>query len=139
MKFFVYGTLRDGMYNYDLYLKGKVKKKQRAYVKGTLYSLKGKVYPALLEGDRWIVGDLFEAEDNQELLEQLDQLESFYGEGCIDNEYNRINKLVVDENYEEIGECPIYFYNIKNPKLRETLGEIIEENDYCLYQLNKKC
>ena len=50
MKLFVYGSLRMGLYNYELYLKGKSHFLGYGYVIGELYSLKERSYPALLPG-----------------------------------------------------------------------------------------
>ncbi len=136
MKAFIYGTLREGHYNYDLYLKGKVNSSQKAYVKGILYTIKDKVYPALVEGERWISGELMEIVDDS-VLQQLDQLEGYHGEGDITNMYNRYMMEIVDENYQPLGQYPVYLYNHKNPELQGTLGEIIEENDYCIYMQKK--
>ena len=46
-KIFVYGTLRKGMYNYDLYLKDEDSFRQYGYIKGSLMTIRGKAYPAI--------------------------------------------------------------------------------------------
>ena len=70
---FVYGTLLEGCRNYDRLLKGRVRSIQTAYVKGTLYSLKGVDYPALVDGDSFIRGEQMEVADD--VLPLLDELE----------------------------------------------------------------
>lgn len=63
-RIFVYGSLREGMYNYDLYLKSENTFRRYAYVKGTLFTIQSKPYPALLlEGDDMIIGEIHEVSD----------------------------------------------------------------------------
>ncbi len=133
-KIFVYGSLRKGMYNYDLYLKGKSNFVSNAYVKGTLYSLKDKKYPALIAGENYILGEIYEV-DIDTLL-KLDELES-YVEGSKDNEYNKVNVPIYNENNKQIESLDVYFYNDAN-SLRNTLLEsVIECNDYCKHYIEK--
>ena len=47
-RIFVYGTLRLGMYNYDLYLRDEDSFRSYAYIKGSLMTIIGKIYPAYL-------------------------------------------------------------------------------------------
>ena len=47
-RIFVYGTLRLGMYNYDLYLRDEDSFRSYAYIKGSLMTILTKVYPAYL-------------------------------------------------------------------------------------------
>ena len=50
---FVYGTLLKGMYNYEIYCSAEDSYRQKAYVDGLLYSLKGRRYSrALIEGKK---------------------------------------------------------------------------------------
>ena len=83
---FVYGTLLEGCRNYLRYLDGHVHQIMPAYVKGTLYSLKGRDYPALLPGSDFIRGEVMEADD--EVIPAIDQLEG-YVPGSPDNEYEK--------------------------------------------------
>ena len=63
MKLFVYGSLRMGLYNYELYLKGKSRFLGYGYVIGELYSLKERSYPALLPGNSRILGEIYEVDE----------------------------------------------------------------------------
>ena len=49
---FVYGTLLKGMYNYEITAAQRTHTVKKAYVDGLLYSLKGRRYPALIEGKK---------------------------------------------------------------------------------------
>ncbi|MFV0479008.1 MAG: gamma-glutamylcyclotransferase [Anaerorhabdus sp.] len=133
MKIFVYGTLRKGMRNYNTYLLGRVSSHQEAYVRGKLYSIKGKDYPALVEGNDLILGEILDIDDDQNLLQELDKMEGYNGEGNLSNEYNRQLMSIVDQNENFLGNYFVYCYNMDNPTQKDLLDEVIEENDYCHY------
>ena len=84
-RIFVYGTLRTDMYNYEKYLKDKIIQSELAYVKGSLHEIKGVIYPALIEGDDMIAGEIMEVDDDQ-IFDELDELEGYLGELHMDNE-----------------------------------------------------
>lgn len=137
MDIFVYGTLREGMYNYDRFLKGHVTAKKNAYIKGSLHSIIGKVYPALLEGEDFILGEVLSL-DNEVSMADVDELEGYLGPDCIDNEYNKLDMEILDEDKKTvIGNLPVYMYNVKNPQLKETVGPKIQCNDFVLYDQNR--
>lgn len=130
-KMFVYGTLRVGMYNYEKYYKEHGCFLGNAYVKGRLHAIKGKVYPALVEGERMILGEIHEVPD--EVQNAVDLMEGFFGEGNIENEYDKIVSNIYDEDGNVIDHLPVYFYNVKNAGNKELLGDIILCNDYVAY------
>ena len=70
---FVYGSLRKGMYNYERYLKGKSHFVGYGYVKGCLYALKDAAYPALLDGDQDVFGEIYEIDE--QVASAIDELE----------------------------------------------------------------
>ena len=85
---FTYGSLMENFFNYELYLKDRIKEKpQKARMKGELYHLDIKGYPALLPGSQWVYGEVFELVDFEQDIQVLDQLEGF-NQG-VPNEYNR--------------------------------------------------
>ena len=133
MRLFVYGTLRKGRYNYDIYLKDNSKFLQNAYIKGTLYSLKGKVYPAIVEGDSMVLGEIFEVD--QETFNRMDAMEG-YVPGRFDNEYDKIETDILDENGQVIDRLPVYWYNIKPEAQKNLLDQVIESGDYVAYMLD---
>lgn len=134
-KIFVYGTLRKEMYNYDLYLKDKDSFKGYGYVKGTLMTLKGKDYPALLlTGDTLILGEIHEVESN--FINILDKLENYYGEDILDNEYNKIVCDIYDGHQNIIAQLPVYVFNNSNMDSIKLLDEVIECGDFVKYNQN---
>lgn len=138
MQVFVYGTLRTGMYNYEKYFQGHVVHRQKGYVKGELYSIIDKVYPALIPGERMILGELMDMDDTFS-VEIVDEMEGYYGPHRLDNEYHKMMCTIYDlDKTTEIGAFPVYMYNLDNPHHLHTLGQIIEENDYVTYQKKKR-
>ena len=107
-KIFVYGTLLEGCRNYLRYLDGHVHQIMPAYVKGTLYSLKGRDYPALLPGSDFIHGE----------------------PGSPDNEYEKVSAQIYDEEKQPLCTLPVYVYNIDRPDQRELIEARIISNDY---------
>ena len=56
---FVYGSLREGFFNYDKYLSGKISKKMNAKLNNVeLYHMPYKGYPAIINGQDSILGCL---------------------------------------------------------------------------------
>ena len=125
---FVYGSLRKDMYNYDKFLKDYDSYRYDAYVKGQLYSLKEVTYPALIDGEEMILGEIHEVPE--QVLVLLDELESYIDENHIDNEYDKVITPIYNKNKEKIMELPIYKYNIRNQKNKALLDKIIASNDY---------
>ncbi|MBM7870152.1 gamma-glutamylcyclotransferase (GGCT)/AIG2-like uncharacterized protein YtfP [Clostridium pascui] len=87
---FVYGSLSEGFYNHDIYLKGKVLTKHEAKTKGKLFHLENKGYPAMIDGDEWVYGELITIEDYEKTVEEMDEMEHYYGKDNNQNEYNRV-------------------------------------------------
>lgn len=138
VKIFVYGSLCTGMYNYERYLQGKVQHTQRAYVKGDLFQLQGVRYPALLEGDAYVAGELMEINDDG-IVSTLDGLEEYIGENHPDNLYDKRICTIYNEEKEALAEVPVYFYNIRKQSQLETLGPRIEKQDFvAFYHRNHK-
>lgn len=136
VKIFVYGTLRKGMYNYDLYLKDKNSFRSYGYVKGTLMTLKDRKYPALLlEGNDYILGEIHEVDEK--FVSSLDDLECYFGENDIRNEYNKIMCDIYNDKKNIIEQIPVYVYNDRNSNFASLLDKVIENGDFVEY-VNKK-
>ncbi len=105
-RMFVYGTLMKGFVNYDHHLRGQVISITQGDTAGQLYHLP-QGYPALVEGDKAIKGEVMELVDRG-ILEKLDRLEGFV-EGRTDNLYERAIRTVVLEN-GAIVECWVYLF-----------------------------
>lgn len=131
-RMFVYGTLRVGMYNYEKYYKEYDSFRSYGYVKGDLHTINGKVYPALTEGERMILGEIHEVPD--QVQEEVDLMEGFFGEGKLENEYDKLVSVIYDADGKEIDRLPVYFYNLRNPANSSILGGLILCNDYVKYR-----
>lgn len=108
---FVYGSLREGFFNYDKYLKGKVIKNELAKVKNKiLYHMPYKGYPAILDGEGEVVGEVMIIEDYENTMEALDKMEGFIGEGNPNNEYHK-TLLEVELEDGRVEKCYTYCYN----------------------------
>ena len=120
-RIFVYGTLRLGMYNYDLYLRDEDSFRSYAYIKGSLMTILTKVYPAYLtEGHHMILGEIHEVDE--ETLKKIDKMEGYKGYNCIDNEYNKEICPIYDDQGHEIEKLPVYVYNMDNEDNVLSLG-----------------
>ncbi len=135
-KMFVYGTLRTGMYNYEKYYKEHDSFRGYGYVKGQLHTIRGKVYPALTEGESMILGEIHEVPDK--VQDEVDLMEGFLGEGRLENEYDKIVSIIYDAGGEAIDRLPVYFYNLRNPENSRLLGDVIRCNDYVKYLQEKE-
>lgn len=125
---FVYGTLLKGCRNYDKILKGHVHSLQPAYVKGTLYSIKGVDYPALIHGNSFIHGEWMEVDDD--VLPLLDALEGYRGENDPLNMYHKCLMDIYDEQRICRIQLPVYLYNTDHPQQKDSLDTVITSNDY---------
>lgn len=130
-KIFVYGTLRKGMYNYDLYLKEEHSFCEYAYIKGSLYSIKGRQYPAYIEeGNQMILGEIHEVSD--EVFENINALEGYDEQDLENNEYNRVIKDIYNEEHKVMCSLPVFVYNTDNKK-NAPLDTCIESGDFVVY------
>lgn len=136
-RIFVYGTLRLGMYNYDLYLRDEDSFRSYAYIKGSLMTILTKVYPAYLtEGHHMILGEIHEVDE--ETLKKIDKMEGYKGYNCIDNEYNKEICPIYDDQGHEIEKLPVYVYNMDNEDNVLLLGDDIHCLDYGQYIQQKR-
>lgn len=119
-------------YNYDKYLKGKVISSVKAKTSGKLFHLSHKGYPALIDGNDEVYGELIEAKDYEDTLKQLDELEGFKGSNNIENDYNKVLKEVevidvsAEGGYLESNKklkAYVYMYNLDKPLQKEEINE----------------
>ncbi|MDG5807781.1 gamma-glutamylcyclotransferase [Streptomyces ossamyceticus] len=98
LPFFVYGTLRPGEHNHDLFLRGRTSSEEPATMRGlTLYDGPGYPYAVEVPGEAAEVkGDLITArpEAYEALLRSLDHLEE-YSPGAPTNLYERVRRAAV--------------------------------------------
>lgn len=107
-KVFVYGSLRTGMFNYNKYLKGEVIESYPGKIKGKLFHIENKGYPAIFEGDSEILGEIFLLKDFPQNIAVLDEMENFSPDNRDESEYLRLKTLALlsDGQTEEV-----YYYH----------------------------
>lgn len=124
------------MYNYEKYLKDKIIQSELAYVKGSLHEIKGVVYPALIDGEDMIAGEIMEVDDDH-IFDELDALEGYLGDMHIDNEYDKVIRSIYDDQGNEIDCLPVYVYNMRNEHQKNRLSSRIIEGDYVAFMCKK--
>lgn len=129
LKVFVYGSLRSGFFNYDKYLKGHVLSVEKATIKGKLYHMPYKGYPAIIDGEDTIIGEVMELKDFEKVMIPMDRMEGYYGANNKNNEYTRVIEEVTLES-GKVEKCYIYRYNTNLDKRLESLGEYIPSGDW---------
>ncbi|MBD3882871.1 gamma-glutamylcyclotransferase [Phormidium tenue FACHB-886] len=121
IRVFVYGTLKPGECNFDLYCAGRVVQMQPAIAYGTLFDLPFG-YPAMTGGDRPVYGYLLGFSDPAILI-ALDELEDFDPCRPADcNEYVRVKQAVFDLEGRSLGEAWVY---LMQPELVERAGGVL--------------
>ena len=119
-KIFVYGTLKPGEINYQLYCAHKVIEATQAYTQGQLFNLP-LGYPAMSPGNGRVEGFLLAFPDKT-ILETLDDLEDFDPQlPPQENEYYRQKTLVYALAGELLGEAWSYFMD---PEKIQQLGGV---------------
>lgn len=138
LKIFVYGSLREGLYNYEKHLAGQVVKNEIGTISGELFELKGLGYPALLQGTNTVIGEIITLKgDVKAIMQTLDELESYFGENNPTNQYDKITTSVFNIETKKQEQLPVYFYNIKNPDMDSSILVSIKEGDWKKYTEKK--
>ena len=90
---FVYGSLRQGFFNYEKYLEGKVVKKYEAKLENMkLFHMPYKGYPAITKGEDIVFGEIMIINENDydETIKAMDEMEGFISENNPENEYHKV-------------------------------------------------
>ncbi|WP_195251163.1 gamma-glutamylcyclotransferase family protein [Romboutsia sp. 1001713B170207_170306_H8] len=137
---FVYGSLRDGFFNYEKYLAGKVLEKKTAKLENMrLYHMPYKGYPAIISGEDIVNGEIIVIDPNfyEETIKAMDEMEGFKGKDNPENEYDKIILEVKNISDNEIEKCFVYFYNKNNDQRFEKESIYIQSGDWKKYMLSK--
>lgn len=137
---FVYGSLREGFFNYDRYLKGKVLKSIPAVLKGMeLYHMPYKGYPAILPNENSeVFGEIMIIKDYAETIKAIDKMEGVIDYNHPENEYHK-ELLTVEHLNTGIKEnCYVYFYNLPNDSVFAEKAIHIKDGDWKNYMLSNK-
>jgi gamma-glutamylcyclotransferase (GGCT)/AIG2-like uncharacterized protein YtfP len=119
---FVYGTLKPGEANFEIYCGNRVISSQRAYVYGELYDLPSLGYPGLLHGNSQVHGFVLWF-NHSTILQELDELEDFKPHRHpAENDYNR-ESIVAHISDDRTSSLWAWTY-FMNPDLIERLGGV---------------
>ncbi|MGW1210538.1 gamma-glutamylcyclotransferase family protein [Streptomyces sp. NPDC002499] len=134
LPFFVYGTLRPGEVNHDLFLRARTRSETPARLTGAvLYD--GPGYPYAVEAPGGVVyGELVTAlpDHYEELLAALDRLEE-YAPGDPSNLYERVAREVRCEEEGGGGGGVLAWVYVAAPPVADNLrthGKLIESGDW---------
>ncbi|GGC88309.1 putative gamma-glutamylcyclotransferase YkqA [Thalassobacillus devorans] len=125
---FVYGTLRKNQPN-AFHLEEAVLISEQASTTGKLYEGPS-YYPVLVDEEAFVYGELYKVTD--EMMETIDELEGFQGDGK-DNLYDRKIKEVKTDD----GEFQAYVYYL-SPDRKEMAVAEIEYGDWKVHELLKQ-
>jgi len=131
-KLFVYGSLREGSFNYQKALTGKVISREMGKTIGNLFHLENKGYPALVQGNNEIFGEIITIE-SEEILKTIDSIEHYNTEDYIKCEYLRKPIKVVNLETETIEVLDAYVYNINNKTNHNDVMKIVASGDWLKY------
>ena len=139
---FVYGSLREGFFNYNKYLEGKVSNKKEAKLENMkLHHMPYKGYPAITHGNDTILGEIMviNEDDYEETVKAMDEMEGFISENNPDNEYHKVILDVEDITTNTKEKCFVYFYNKDKDKDKEfdSKSIYISNGDWKKYMLTK--
>jgi gamma-glutamylcyclotransferase (GGCT)/AIG2-like uncharacterized protein YtfP len=137
---FVYGSLREGFFNYNKYLEGKVSNKKEAKLENMkLHHMPYKGYPAITHGNDTILGEIMviNEDDYEETVKAMDEMEGFISENNPDNEYHKVILDVEDITTNTKEKCFVYFYNKDKDKEFDSKSIYISNGDWKKYMLTK--
>ena len=115
LQLFVYGTLKPGEVNYNVYCKDLVVEEKLAFAKGVLFDL-SLGYPGMTEGEGWVKGYILTFKEKS-ILNTLDLLEDYQEDRSdLDNEYYRKLITVYNPKQIQIGQAWGYFMSFEKVK-----------------------
>ena len=116
---------------------GKVSNTQIGKVKGKLYHMSHKGYPALLEGEDDVLGEVMTLKDFESVMVPMDKMENYYGVNDSRNEYNRVVMDVEVSNGRKES-CYVYYYAMNDKEVFHENSIYIENGDWKSFMLKQK-
>ena len=130
---FVYGSLREGFFNYNKYLANRVVEKKEAKLENMkLYHMPYKGYPAITFGEDVVRGEIMVLREDcyEDTMKAMDAMEGFIGDENPDNEYHKVILEVEDLHTTKKEKCFIYFYNKDKDLLFDSNAIYIPHGDW---------
>ncbi|MCW6082640.1 gamma-glutamylcyclotransferase [Clostridium botulinum] len=137
---FVYGSLRDGFFNSDKYIKDQIISRKLGKIKGTLYHMPNKGYPAVLKGNGEVIGEIIELKNWNENLKALDSMENYILAGNKNNEYNRELvevEIIENEDKDKKLKAFAYLYNMNDEDVFNKYSVYIPHGDWKNFMLEE--
>ncbi len=136
---FVYGSLREGFFNYNTYLANRVIEKKEAQLENmNLYHMPYKGYPAITLGNDVVAGEIMVLKEEyyEETMKAMDEMEGFISENNPNNEYHKVILEVENLHTNKKEKCFVYFYNKDRDKLFEGSAIYIPHGDWKEHMIN---
>ena len=136
---FVYGSLREGFFNYNKYLSNKVLEKKEAKLENMkLYHMPYKGYPAITSGEDVVMGEIMVLKDDcyEDTMKAMDEMEGFISENNPENEYHKVILEVENLHTNQKENCFVYFYNKEKDSLFDNRAIYIPHGDWKEYMLS---
>lgn len=130
---FVYGTLMTGFIYHEKYLSDYIIEKHTGYLKGDLYHL-NYGYPAAVDGEGLIKGEIFIVKEIADILPSLDMLEDYHN--CEADLYIRQIRDIRDTSGNVIP-CYVYMWSPKRKRELDLAGTKIEHGDWRKFMVKK--
>ncbi|EJP6473949.1 gamma-glutamylcyclotransferase [Clostridium botulinum] len=137
---FVYGSLREGFFNFDKYIKDQIILRKLGKIKGTLYHMPNKGYPAVLKGNEEVIGEIIELKNWNENIKSLDAMENYISDGNKNNEYNReLVEVEIIENEDKGKKLKAfaYLYNMNDEDVFNKNSIYISHGDWKKFMLEE--
>ncbi|WP_462405454.1 gamma-glutamylcyclotransferase family protein [Gracilibacillus sp. Marseille-QA3620] len=138
---FVYGSLREGFFNYEKYLEGRVAEKKAAKLANMkLYHMPYKGYPAIMFGKDTVTGEIMVLHEDryEETMKAMDEMEGFISGGNPENEYHKVVLEVQNLETNEMEPCFVYFYNKEKDELFDRSAVYIPHGDWKEHMLREE-
>jgi gamma-glutamylcyclotransferase (GGCT)/AIG2-like uncharacterized protein YtfP len=131
-KIFVYGSLRKGSFNYKKVLEGHILDRNMGRTIGNLFHLENKGYPALVQGDTEVIGEIITLK-SKKLLKEIDAVENYDSLDYQTCEYLRKPIKVMNRDTRAVEIVDAYVYNMSNKENHKDLLKIVPSGDWLEY------
>ena len=96
-----------------------------------------KGYPALIEGDGFVYGEVMTILDYENVINAMDLMEGYLGVNNKNNEYNRIGMDVEILGKKSSEKCYVYYYAMNDKDDFENNSILIQDGNWRNFMLKK--
>lgn len=135
----VYGTLMEGLRNYNKCLAGRVQKIEYGTTSGILYHVPYLNCPALLRGNETVHIEIITLDgDINKIMKELDIIEGYISKDNKDNVYNRVMHKIYNKDTGKEEMLEMYEYNMSNEKASKDSMIYIPSGNWRDYMSDKE-